>query len=443
MKSITTLISSVRKRKIRIAIVVSVFCGACASLMMPGENPRCIGFRAEGLSLGEALPNGLKYLRKSFILNWCDPDSLRDHFAGQAENLRTTSVARPDCQETVSIAFVGDIMWIRNSWDTFADERLVAGLSAFDMVFGNLETPIDTLSGVPSLFPDYVRYNARPGLLRSFRREDGTSIFTALSLANNHPFDRGAQGLAGTHAFLHAEGIKATGASLPGDSLPDYIIAESKGIRIGFHAAGWGLNKPALIEDGKLMMNVIPGIAPLNNEAIDIKAAKSVIAAMEADSVDIKVLYLHWGYEYEMFPDAAIVSLARRLAEAGADLVIGSHPHVIQPCEIWETPSALAASGVRKTLIAYSLGNFTTTMYSPAHRLGMVLPVTIGRDKVSGETRWQVVNPLYVYNHVSGIAGRKRRLMLYEDYINELKERSTRKASRAVTRLEPIFGLTF
>ena len=229
-------------------------------------------------------------------------------------------------------------MWIRNGWDRFVDDRLTESLSSFDMVFGNLETPVDTLSGVPSFLPDYAQYNARPGLIRSFRRGDGSSIFTALSLANNHAYDRGANGLAGTHAFLRNEGIEPTGAALPGDSLPKYIVAESGGFRVGFYAAGWGMNKPELIEEGKLEMNIIPGIAPLSPEETDISGIVTVLKEMEADPVDFKVLYMHWGYEYEMYPDAAIVRLARRLAEAGADMIIGSHPHVIQPAEIWETP---------------------------------------------------------------------------------------------------------
>ncbi|MFO7574854.1 MAG: CapA family protein [Bacteroidales bacterium] len=434
-----------RRTSISLVILAGILVSACSSMMMPKDNSRCNSFRPEGLSLKEALPFSVKYVRKYFSLNWCAPDSLKNHFASQADLISNLSKRNPEGEELVTIAFTGDIMWIRNGWNTFADARLTERLSSIDMLFGNLETPVDTLSGVPSLLPDYVRYNAHPGLIRSFRRSDGSNIFTALSLANNHAFDRGAAGLAGTHAFLQNEGIIATGAALPGDSVPGYAVAESKGLRIGFYAAGWGMNKPELIENGKLEMNILPGIAPLNEEETDISEIVSILTKMDSDSVDFKVLFMHWGYEYEMYPDVAIVRLARRLAEAGADMIIGSHPHVIQPAEIWETPAKADDSGtaVHRTLIAYSLGNLTTTMYSPAHRLGMVLPVTICRSNDSGEPAWHVGKPLFVYNHVRGLAGKKRRLMLYDDYIGEMQLRSNRKARRIANRLEPVFNIAF
>lgn len=426
-------------------IAICIMASACSSLMLPKEKGKCNNFRAEGLSLGEALPSSIKYLRKYFTLNWCAPDTLKEHFARQADLIMNHGIDEPYGEEVAKIAFAGDIMWIRNGWNTFADAGLTDRLASFDMVFGNLETPLDTLSGVPSFLPDYVMYNAHPGLIRSFRRSDGSNIFTALSLANNHAFDRGGSGLEGTRAFLHAEGIKSTGASLPGDNLSDYIIAENRGFRVGFYAAGWGLNKPELIETGQLKMNVIPGIAPLNSDKIDADAIIRVLSDMEADSVDLKVLFMHWGYEYEIYPDTAIIRLARRLAEGGADIIIGSHPHVIQPAEIWETPPRKGDTEAdnHKTLIAYSLGNFTTTMYSPAHRLGMVLPVTIYRSGDSEKPAWYVEKPLFVYNHVRGLAGKKRRLMLYDDYISMMQLRSNSRAKRIAGRLAPLFSLAF
>ncbi len=427
-----------------ILLASAILVSSCASMMMPKEKGRCISFRAEGLSLGEALPSSVKYLRKYFSLNWCASDSLKTHFARQSELLKSNSSSDLTGREVATIAFVGDIMWIRNGWNSFADSRLTSRLAGYDMVFGNLETPVDTLSGVPSFLPDYVRYNSAPGLIRSFRKSNGSNIFTALSLANNHAFDMGAEGLSGTHGFLQNEGIYATGASLPNDTMQSYVIAESNGLRIGFYAAGWGMNNPDLIEQGMLKMNIISGIAPYSENDAGITEIVTILNKMEADSVDLKVLFMHWGYEYELYPDPVIVRLARKLAEAGADMIIGSHPHVIQPAEIWESwpDKSGSEASPHRTLIAYSLGNFTTAMYSPAHRLGMVLPVTINIDD-TGKPVWRAGKPWFVYNHVRGPAGRKRRLMIYDDYIGEIKLRSVRKADKVSDRLEPILQLAF
>ena len=193
-------------------------------------------FRAEGLSLKEAMPSSVKYIRKYFQKKHSAPDSIVSFFKIQHEYLEFIKVSDDvtidaveyentegelvlineevsDSNEIVlSMAFVGDIMWMRKIKDDFPNEELRQYLSKFDMVFGNLETPIDTLQRVRSFWPDYVNYNSPPQLIRSFRRDDGSNIFTAVSLANNHALDMGVDGLKRTMDFLKGEGIKYTGA---------------------------------------------------------------------------------------------------------------------------------------------------------------------------------------------------------------------------------------
>jgi len=80
--------------------------------------------------------------------------------------------------------------------------------------------------------------------------------------------------------------------------------------------------------------NVIPGIAPLDTGKIDLSSLDSILRRMSGDRMDIKIVYLHWGYEHELYPDPEIIKIARELARKGADIIIGSHPHVLQPNEI-------------------------------------------------------------------------------------------------------------
>jgi hypothetical protein len=293
------------------------------------------------------------------------------------------------------------------------------------------------------LLPDYVRYNSAPGLVRSFRRPDGSSIFTILSLANNHADDRGASGLERTVAFLHDENIGTSGINFPYEKETAYTVTEIRGIKIGFYSAGWGLNEPSRLLSGEFLMNTINGIAPAGTGSPDASQVLSALNRMEEDSVNLRVLYLHWGYEFEMYPDPAIIRLAHELAGAGADLIIGSHPHVIQPIEIWEEklPGADSLRKPRRTLIAYSLGNFTTAMYAPEHRLGMVLPVRITLMEPGERAGWQIDKPLFVYNYPSGLAGHNRRLLIYNDLLEELSEESPAKAFRLSKRLERVFRL--
>lgn len=374
-------------------------------------------FRAEGLSLGEALPSAPSYIRKYFAKTSLAPDSIREMAEREGCIWQDDSPA-DDSAEILRLAFVGDIMWIRNNWDGFADPRLIERLAGYDMVFGNLETPVDTASAVKSLLPDYARYNSAPGLLRSFRRADGSGIFTAVSLANNHAFDMGVQGLRNTIGFLEREGIGYNGA-LPGDvESPDFLLLERNGIRIGFHAAGWGLNDPYVISRGDISMNLVPGLAPPGNQPPDASGIKKVLGLMDSAGIEIKIIYLHWGYEFELLPDPAVVRLGREIAEAGADLVIGSHPHVIQPVEIWPPQEADNRNQGRRSLIAWSLGNFTTAMYTKGCRTGMVLPVTLYRSVKNGTVEWIAPVPFNVINVADGFAGRNRKLLLCDDYIS-------------------------
>jgi poly-gamma-glutamate capsule biosynthesis protein CapA/YwtB (metallophosphatase superfamily) len=402
-------------------------------------------FRAEGLTLGQAAPSALRYVRKYYNKSIATDDTIRDFFKIQVAANTEQKEGLPERQKVLSIAFVGDIMWLRNGWETFLDERLRSQLSQYDMVFGNLETPIDTLAKVPSLLPDYAKYNSSPELIRAFRRDNGANIFTALSLANNHAFDRGADGLERTTRFLEKEGILATGATTGKAAPPEFLVIERKGIRIGFYSAAWGLNEPGALSGGEVRVNHIPGLAPLQPDKIDLTGLVGVLERMETVGVDLKILFLHWGYEFEYYPDAAIMTAARTLAAAGADMVIGSHPHLIQPYEIFHTKNQLQTADpagiTRKSLIVYSLGNFVTAMYTPPCRIGIIHEVTLFRDSLSGKIEWAAGEETLVYNDAKGFAGRGRRLLLFKDYLEQLSANSPRRSKKLKKRLETLFEI--
>jgi hypothetical protein len=395
-------------------------------------------FRAEGLSLREAAPSALKYIKKYYRKSHEAPDSIIDHFIRQAAQQQNQPTEPPVGAKVLSIAFVGDIMWIRNGWDTFADKGVIDYLSQFDMVFGNLETPVDTASPVPSLLPDYVRYNSDGDLIRSFRRSNGENIFTALSLANNHALDLGQSGLEGTMGFLKNEGIQHSGAYLNDHGKNSYLLIGQNGVKIGFYSAGWGVNDPQALKEGTMGINIIRGIAPLVPEKIDLTEQIDAIKRMRSDSADLIIVFLHWGYEFEMYPDQAIIETGRQLAAAGADLIIGSHPHVVQPFEIFTTTPTIAHPKPRNALIAYSLGNFTTTMYTPLCRTGAILSVTICKDPLTGMVSWCCPETEHIFNTRHGIAGNKRQLMLLDDHLSELSSDSPRRARRLKTSLGQI-----
>jgi len=414
-------------------------------------------FRAEGLSFYEAAPSGIKYFKKYYFKSWNAADSIKLFFAKQSQFNRLFKEIDLKDHKTVSLSFVGDIMWIRNGWSSFLDESVRRYLSESDMVFGNLETPIDTLLTVPALLPDYTNYNSKPDLLRSFRREQGGNIFTALSIANNHTLDKGHQGLERTLHFLEKEGILVTGASTTStQNEKEYLLIEKDGVRVGFYAATWGLNDPDLLRKGDTRINQIYGIAPLQKDKIELSSKYKILKKMREDSVDIKILFLHWGYEYELYPDEAIIKVGRELAKAGADIIIGSHSHVVQPIEIclgngYRLPSDSLlrfyhkftdSTGVpRKSLIVYSLGNFTSAMYTPLCRLGLIQNVTLYKGSSTGLWDWTLGESAFVYNNPAGIAGLKRKLLFYRDYIETLSAKSPEKGAKINAEVSSVLQL--
>jgi hypothetical protein len=240
-------------------------------------------------------------------------------------------------------------------------------LAAPDVTFANLETPIApaTTQGTrPFVF------NAPPEAVTALQRA-GVDL---VSFANNHVFDQGRSGFEETIRRLDGLGMRYVGAG-PSGRAAGPVTVEAGGLRIAFLGYAHFFN-----QDG----NACPSTKPcLQASQLDRKAAVEDVrrAAAEADAV---VVSLHWGDEYVAQPRPADVELAHQLADAGALVVLGHHPHVLQPVELYRR-----ADG-RTALIAYSLGNFVSNqsrLFVPgvtpaavaATRDGALLRVTLAR----------------------------------------------------------------
>ena len=201
-----------------------------------------------------------------------------------------------------------------------------------DIAFGNLESPVAPRSGKPGV---PFQFNAPEGLPKALR----ASGFTVLSTANNHAFDQGAVGVTETLDRLKEVGIVAVGSGETKAMAEQAKIVEKNGIKFAFIAFtdlfNIDLNRKA----------TEPWVRPL-----DLEPAKEAIKAIRFQA-DVVVVSLHWGNEYQHEPTQRQRDIAKGLVEAGADLILASHPHVLQPIEHLE-------AGGRKAIVAFSLGNF-------------------------------------------------------------------------------------
>jgi poly-gamma-glutamate synthesis protein (capsule biosynthesis protein) len=355
--------------------------------------------RIEGATYFSAFLQTVPYIRK-YISKSDGSADLKAYFARQDSLLDALNNSDEGGNGTEA-AFIGDIMWVSYGWDRFLDPPVLAILENHDLVFGNLETPVDPGKRVTFPIPDHPAYNSPVELLTSFTSaKTQKNVLTAVSMANNHVFDRGTSGALATMKVLDSLGILYSGVTGTEKMNKTYALIERDGIRFGFYGTCWGTNQEnkgirAQGHEG-IRVNKIPGLAPLVPERIDISAVQEALHRMEQDSVDVKIVSVHWGFEFEQYPDPAIMETGHAIAAAGADLVIGSHPHVIQPHEVIFFNGQDGVS--RKRLIAYSLGNFCTPMYTPGNRTGEILSVSFFRNPATGRVDWKVPETYRIYN---------------------------------------------
>jgi poly-gamma-glutamate capsule biosynthesis protein CapA/YwtB (metallophosphatase superfamily) len=328
--------------------------------------------------------------------------------------------------DNVKIGLVGDIMWIRDNWSSFVDEAVLEEMQRSDLWIGNLETLIDKDTKVRSFLPDYLKYNSDSSLLTSFMRKDQSPLFKFISLANNHILDEGDNGTTATLEFLDRHNILSSGISRnKNDKL--YVTFVVNNIKIGFYAASWGVNDLAKLEKSELKLNILKGIAPIGKGQPDLSEVKSVLKEMESEGVDFKIISLHWGAEYEMYPDVQQIIIAREIVSGGADLILGHHPHVIQPFEVYfmngyekkynidtsliEVKLKDETKKVRKALVLYSLGNFTTEMFTKACQTGVLFGINVFRND-KHQVDWEISGLSYVLNERNSAKKHGHKLVL-------------------------------
>jgi poly-gamma-glutamate synthesis protein (capsule biosynthesis protein) len=279
----------------------------------------------------------------------------------------------------ITIVAVGDVMFGRyragGGRDAIpADRRDLFGavapaIRAADFAIANLETPI--LRRPPHRCPAGTprprrRFVATPAQVATLARAG----FDAVVLANNHADDMGDAGTTETGAVLGELGLRDVGrARAAGDDRPAIRVetVDVRGWRVGVIAATTVRNRSQ-----RPGAPVLPFAAP-DRVAADVIAA---IAAARPDH-DAIVVSLHWGIEGAHRPSPWQVDAARAIVDAGADAVIGHHPHVVQPIERY-----------RGAVIAYSLGNFLFDNTGARARRGGVLELTLRRGSRGAVARF-------------------------------------------------------
>ena len=208
------------------------------------------------------------------------------------------------------------------------------------------------------VYSTYPRFNYHASLLDDLL---GSGI-DVVSTANNHALDREPAGVDATIAALDRVGLAHTGTRARGARAPWHTITAANGLKVAWLACTFSTN---LIPDPD--HQVLGCFKPEG-------ALEREVSALAADpAIDAVIVTPHWGHEYQPKPARAQQKLARRLAEAGATAVIGSHPHVLQTWEVIRTADS------REVPVIYSLGNFVSHQPELPRRSSMILYLGLTR----------------------------------------------------------------
>ncbi len=311
------------------------------------------------------------------------PEGVKDATAVELE-------PRP-VKERLVLAAVGDIMMHdtqiaagldrqSNTYDfSFMFASISRHLKRADVVFGNLET---TLAGKEFKYTGYPLFNA-PEQLAANLKEAG---FTILSTANNHSLDRKAAGVERTLEHLDRVGLAHVGTARTAAERDRLVFQEVRGIKLAFLAYTYGTNGIPVPKDRPYLVNLID----LPRMVADIQAAR-------AAGADMVVVSLHIGNEYQREPNPYQRMVVEELFRAGAGIVLGSHPHVLQPME-WR--QVLQEDGsAEDRFVVFSLGNFVSAQKGLYRESSAILYLTLEKDLNSGHTRLVEVDTVPVYTH--------------------------------------------
>ncbi|MGQ8871560.1 CapA family protein [Paenibacillus sp. TSA_86.1] len=246
-----------------------------------------------------------------------------------------------DASKDVTIHFVGDIQFsgkvaelLEKNGYNYPFAKLGTMFKDDDLTIGNLETPV-THGGAGAANKTYV-YKSSPKALQAM----AAAGFDAVNLANNHILDQGVEGLVDTLTYLNDYGIAHAGAGMNGTEAYEPAYFERKGVKIAL----LGFSRVVPVASWKADGNRA-GVA----EAYDSTRAVAAIQSARKKA-DLVIVVAHWGEERVSTPNVDQTRLAHEFADAGADLIIGGHPHVLQGLEYY-----------KGKWIAYSTGNFIFT----------------------------------------------------------------------------------
>ncbi len=308
---------------------------------------------------------------------------------------------KPKGKTRVSISVVGDIILHMpqveaaqlpgggyDFKDVFREVKPI--IEKADIAVCNFETTISTPQRGYTGYPCFKS----PEAILDALKDAGFDVATT---ANNHPFDGGEFGVTNTCDKLDQYGFLHTGTARTLEERDKLLMVSKNGINLAVVAYTYGTNgmEGTIRKDRQSYMT---------NLWLDVEAVKRDIARARTAGADVVIACVHWGAEYVRKPDELQKKTASQFFEAGADIIFGSHPHVLQPME---RTTVTRAGKNHDAFVIYSLGNFVSNQRNETVRYtdsGVILNLEVVKNLDSGEVTIGQISyvPTWVDRYTSG-----------------------------------------
>lgn len=294
---------------------------------------------------------------------------------------------------TINMSVIGDIMCHNSQYQdafdgsTYDFSYVFSDIKNYidkaDIAIGNLET---TFAGAKRGYSNYPTFNT-PEQLAYNLKDFGIDV---VSTANNHCMDKGYSGLVSTLNYLDDAGISHTGTSRSIEEQNEVLIKDVNGIKIAFLSFTYGTNGIPISSGKEYSVNLISDDFILEQ-----------LSLAKAESPDLICVSMHWGIEYQNTQNKEQERLAELLFKNGTDIILGSHPHVLQPME--KRTITLDDGTTKDGFVIYSLGNFMSGQTKERTRNSIILNIELTKsgenDKISiGKVSYI---PIYMYKNTT------------------------------------------
>lgn len=271
-----------------------------------------------------------------------------------------------------------------------------------DITIGSLET---TFAGKEKGYSNYPTFNT-PDSLATALKNIGVDV---VSLAGNHALDYGYTGLCRTIDVFNNIGLSHLGTYKTAEDQEKILIKDVKGVKIAFINYTYGTNGIPVPSGKDFCVNLI-----------DKDFIKKQINQAKEQNVDMIVACMHWGTEYRTTANSEQKDLANFLFENGVDVILGNHPHVLEPME--KKTITLQDGTTKDVFVVYALGNFTADQRDEITRDSAILNLTITKNSDS-KISIDKVNyvPIYMYKNTN-VSTHKFKILDIEKTIKDYEE---------------------